>query len=60
MWTLVICAGISAMGCGVMHTAPFPSQDECERALSAVVFHAPKNGDNGRSGFAYCRRGELK
>lgn len=60
MWTLVICAGISAMGCGVIHTAPFASQEGCERALAAVVFHAPNTGDLGRSGMAYCRQGELK
>lgn len=60
MWTLVICAGISAMGCGVLSQAPFASQDDCERALRAVVFHAPKTGDLGRSAYAYCRQGELK
>lgn len=59
IWSMVICAAISWGGCGVIHQTTFTTQEECERALGAVRFESPTQGNNGRSAFAYCRPGRL-
>lgn len=59
IFTLYICAGISAMGCGVIKIATFQTQEQCERALQSIRFDTPP-ANIGRSAFAYCHPGEMK
>ncbi|NKW80301.1 hypothetical protein HGG72_08100 [Ochrobactrum pecoris] len=55
MYVLVICAGISAMGCGVYERSEPMTQTDCYGALEALRFDVDASGDTRRSAYALCK-----
>lgn len=54
MWVLIICAGISWAGCGIISKAEYPSEDSCYRALESMRFDVHTESEKRRSAYAYC------
>ena len=54
MYVLIICAGISMMGCGVISETPPMPKEDCFAALAAIRFDVDNPGNSRRSAYAYC------
>jgi len=53
-YVLIICAGISAMGCGVYERSQPMAREDCLLALDHLRFDVDNPGSSRRSAYAYC------
>lgn len=56
MWQMILCLGITWAGCGAHHTAIYPNEASCYRALKAVQENSQPISESNkkRSMVAYC------
>lgn len=57
MWVLIICIGVSVMGCGGMPSAEFEKKEDCYEALREIRFQERgklQTGEDATDSLAYC------
>ncbi len=58
MYELILCIGISVMGCGNYHSTGFETKEDCFEALREIRFQergTQSTGEDTTDSLAYCR-----